>query len=90
MILEDSGNSLLTSSPGEVLGIGGVGVGVWGALREVERERSDGSGRGRVVVTTGDWFQDSLPDSPQPDTKIQECVSLLYKMVQDSWPSLGR
>ena len=77
----------VTSSPGEVLGIWGLG----GALREVERERSDGSRRGRVVVTTGDWLQDyPLPDSPHPDTKIQECISLSYKMVQDSWPSLGR
>ena len=50
----------VTSSPGKVLGI-------WGGetLREVERERSDRSRRGRVVVTTGDWFQD-YPPSPAP------------------------
>lgn len=72
----------VTSSPGEVLGIWGVG----GALREVERERSDGSWRGRVVVTTGDWFQDYPLTHPTQLPKSKDSLVSYTKWYKTADP----
>ena len=72
----------VTSSSGEVLGIWGL----CGALREVERERSDGSGRGRVVVTTGDWFQDYPLTHPTQIPKSKNALVSHTKWYKTAGP----
>ena len=82
---EDSGNCLRDFEPWR--GIRNLGV-VW-SIEGRRKGKKWWVWEGKSGCDHRGLVPGLPPDSPHPDTKIQECISLSYKMVQDSWPSLG-